>query len=252
MKRYIAPIINKHFLDFNPVAFGFGEYKAGSGMHTTIRKYTLIHYVVSGKGTLTINGVDHDVSPKQIFVVPTGHENSYKADKVEPWSYIWIGFDGRMSERFSNLAPVLDFHSNLFFEMMNVENMLSMQEEYLAQMLFKLYITLFQGVSTTDYVKAAKNLIETNYMDADLSVERISTELNLERSHLTRLFKEKTGVTVRDYLLSTRMSAAISLLKKGENVQSTSRLVGYSDPFVFSKAFKKHVGTSPVSYRTKK
>ena len=245
----IAPLVNKGFSDLNPLWFGYARCSAGDGMGSIKRDYTLIHYVISGKGTLKIENTTYEVSARQAFIIPEGVENSYFADPEDPWAYIWIGFNGKLSYRFSKLPAVVNISGNIFFEMMDVENMNSMQEEYLVQKLFKLYIALFPESASLDYARVAANYIDLNFRNPDITVENVAAVLNIERSYLTRLFKEKKGKTVKEYILDTRMNNAITLLQSGSSVQETARQVGYTDTFVFSKAFKKHIGESPKNYK---
>ena len=247
----VAPLVNKGFSDLNPLWFGYSKCEGGAGMGTIKRDYTLIHYVISGKGTVKIEGETYEVSPRQAFIIPEGVENSYCADDDDPWTYIWIGFDGKLSHRFSKLPTVVNTSGSIFFEMMDVVNMHSMQEEYLVQKLFKLYIALFPETTSLDYARIAANYIDLNFRNPNTTVESVASVLNIERSYLTRLFKDKKGKTVKEYILGTRMNHAITLLQSGSSVQEAARQVGYTDTFVFSKAFKKHVGESPKNYKHK-
>ena len=79
----------------------------------------------------------------------------------------------------------------------------------------------------------------------DLSIKKLSSLFGFERTYLYRLFKKKVGVSIKDYVIKTRMNKAKLFLEKGYNVNSTATLVGYNDSFNFSKAFKKHYGISP-------
>lgn len=245
----IAPLVNKGFSDLNPLWFGYMQCRPNTSMGNIKRDYTLIHYVITGKGTCTVNGETYDVHERQAFIIPEGVENCYTADSQNPWTYIWIGFNGKLSHRFAKLPTIINTSGNIFFEMMDVENMHSMQEEYLVQKLFKLYIALFPEATTLDYARVAANYIDLNFRNPELTVESVAAVLNIERSYLTRLFKEKKGKTVREYILDSRMNNAVSLLQAGTSVQDTARQVGYTDTFVFSKAFKKHMGESPKTYK---
>jgi AraC-like DNA-binding protein len=52
------------------------------------------------------------------------------------------------------------------------------------------------------------------------------------------------------YLASWRMSLAADLLRQGdEPILRVATEVGYSSPFTFSTAFKRHYGLSPLTYR---
>ena len=85
----------------------------------------------------------------------------------------------------------------------------------------------------------------------DTSVEKIADYLKLNRKYIARVFKEKTGSTIQEYLISKRMEEAKKLLKKGYGVSESAYMSGYNDAFNFSKAFKKRFGISPKQYAEK-
>ena len=87
-------------------------------------------------------------------------------------------------------------------------------------------------------------------MFPDISVEKIAMLLHMNRSYLSRYFKQNYGMTIQDYLIQTRLYHASRLLKTGATVQDTANMVGYLDAFNFSKIFKKNTGVSPSVYRT--
>ena len=79
----------------------------------------------------------------------------------------------------------------------------------------------------------------------DLRVEEIADKMNLDRRYLSRIFKEKTGQTVQEYLISVRMEAAKQQLVRGASVNEAAKLSGYEDVCNFSKMFKRLFGVSP-------
>ena len=78
-----------------------------------------------------------------------------------------------------------------------------------------------------------------------------SAVVGLERHYLARLFKQKTGGTLKEYITEKRMEEAAQLLEAGNTVGYTAQMIGYSDPFVFSKTFKKRFGMPPGEWKTK-
>ena len=82
-----------------------------------------------------------------------------------------------------------------------------------------------------------------------ISVENISRTFGFERSYLYRLFKKRYGIGVKEYIIKLRMDKAVELLCQGNSVSSVSELVGYSDEFAFSKAFKGQLGVCPTAYK---
>jgi AraC family transcriptional regulator of arabinose operon len=99
------------------------------------------------------------------------------------------------------------------------------------------------------YVKNAISYIRLKYAEP-VKINQIAISLGLNRSYLTRLFKEATGYSLQDYLLTYRMKMAVKLLADDSlSVNQVASRVGYSDTFTFSKAFKRHFGKAPSDYR---
>lgn len=251
MENFEVFLENKEFVDFIPISFGYAACKPNQTLDLSARRYTLIHYVVSGKGTLELGGNLFRVNPGEIFIIPKHTVNHYQADAHDPWTYMWIAFTGKLSADFSQLPPIMIFQSNLFYDMMKVKKINIMREEFVTSKLFELYRFLFSKDASPNYVSAVQNFIDYNYMRADLSIENIAHSLNLNRSYLTRLFKKTIGISIQDYLIQVRMQHATTLLQTGTSVQNTAYLVGYTDVFNFSKMFKKKFGVAPKIYVTK-
>lgn len=68
---------------------------------------------------------------------------------------------------------------------------------------------------------------------------------NLSEAHLRRLFKSRTGVSPKAYQDQVRIEKARELLKNGFSVRMVSEILGYSDPYHFSRRFKSILGCSP-------
>ena len=99
------------------------------------------------------------------------------------------------------------------------------------------------------YVKNVISYIQLKYSEP-IKIDSIALSLGLNRSYLTRLFKEATGYSLQEYLLTYRMKMAVKLLAdESISVNRIAASVGYNDTFTFSKAFKRHFGCAPSDYR---
>ena len=98
------------------------------------------------------------------------------------------------------------------------------------------------------------------YPDTELSEDEIAycvndvrslvEALKIDRSYLYRLFKDKTGVSVSDYITRTRISKAEVLLSNGSlSVKDVAYSVGFPDQMYFSRVFKKINGKTPTQFR---
>lgn len=240
---------NRNFKDLNPVIFGYQDCEPGHSFGPSIRAYYLIHYVVSGKGKLEAGGKIFCVGENQAFLIKPGETTRYEADKKEPWRYIWIGFTGRYAERLNPLENrVLSKKTRLFEEMKAAEWLGSTREEYLVGKLWCYLSLLFENGKKEDVTDRILNYIDFNYM-YPVKVEEIAKMVNLERHYLSRVFRKKTGKSIKQVLTEKRLSEAENFLKNGHSVTETAALTGYGDMFRFSKAFKKANGISPLAFQ---
>ena len=83
------------------------------------------------------------------------------------------------------------------------------------------------------------------------SLNEISYRLGISLTYASLIFKKATGSTFRDYVIRLRIEKACDMLRTGEKtIAEISELVGYSDPAFFYKSFKKHLGISPLKYKS--
>lgn len=246
MDQINIPVENKNFTELNPVVCGYQECSAGHSGGMTIRDYYLIHYVKKGKGYFEVNGKRSEVNAGQIFILYKNQPGFYEADKNNPWDYIWIGFDGTLAKRVEILpSQIVNFNGEIFDEMTLAENIKNSRSEYLTGKLFEMMSIMFEEESgKVSYVKQVKDYIKSNYM-IPLQVEEIAKMINLNRRYLSRIFREETGMTMKEYITYIKMNRAYRLLKQGFSVGNVAEMVGYDDVFNFSKMYKKVKGVSP-------
>ena len=80
----------------------------------------------------------------------------------------------------------------------------------------------------------------------------IAEEFFYVPSYLTRLFKKYATINPNKYITKLRMEKASSLLiNRDLSIEQISVLVGYKNPFYFSKEFKRYYGVPPTKYQGK-
>lgn len=241
--------LNRSFHEFSPVLCGYEFCKSGH-MAYGHRPYWMIHYVISGKGILYCESGTYNVSRGQIFIIKEYENAHYISDKDDPWEYTWIAFTGTLSQKFENLpGKVFDFSYEPFSIVRTLKDRTDTREEMASAALFMIYSELFSGRTThPHYVRRVVDTVNSLYMN-HITVEGLADTLGLDRRYLARIFKASMGISIRDYLIKVRMQHAQRLLREGISVALTAELVGYNDPFNFSKMFKKYFGESPSRYR---
>lgn len=74
--------------------------------------------------------------------------------------------------------------------------------------------------------------------------------LHMSESYLSRLFKNITGFSFKEYLVAIRIKRAKELLTTTqENVKQIAWECGFNDSNYFSKSFKEESGLSPLQYK---
>lgn len=102
----------------------------------------------------------------------------------------------------------------------------------------------------TRIVNKIKEIIEQRYNE-NISVAKISEEIYLTPNYISMIFRQESGETITEYLVNVRMEHAKRLLTTTDlKILEIAEKVGYEDPHYFSKAFKKHTGVHPKTYRT--
>lgn len=248
MKKEIA-LKNKGFHDLNPLIIGMEDCRSSHSYGPHIRSYYLLHYVTRGHGRFYIGGKTYHLEKNNLFIICPGTVTTYTADVSDPWSYIWIGFDGALAARLDTLSPVIRLQTSLFQEMLSCDSLDSCREEFLVSKLFLLFSTLFERKSSSgDYVQQVCDYIDSNYFD-QLSVQNLARIVGIDRTYLSRLFSQRMGISIQRYLIQVRMNHACELLRQGYSVSEASAMAGYHDVFNFSKMFKRMYLISPTRYK---
>ena len=246
-------IINRNYIDINPRLTGHEDCDPGHSYGPAVREYYLMHYVVKGKGIFRTEGREYALRQGYIFMTAPGQVMYYEADKKEPWSYIWVGFDSKLG-----LETVFDRHivfapecADLFAELQGCSQFGENAELFVCGKIFELMARLQKSRTESTgqrYCLLAKNFIETRY-DKDLSVGSIAALLGLDRSYFSKLFKNEVGMSPQQYLVRFRLQKAAELMR-GRHISpaQAASLCGYTDLFNFSKMFKKQYGEAPRYY----
>ncbi len=84
------------------------------------------------------------------------------------------------------------------------------------------------------------------------TVGLLAREAGVSRALLARRFTALVGEPPMSYLTGWRLALAADLLADPEvTVSAVSRRVGYTSPFTFSAAYKRHFGLSPSEHRAR-
>lgn len=266
-------IQDERFVDMNLFQVGWEKCKPLHQFGPAIRNHFLFHYVISGKGRLSTNDIYYPIHAGQGFLLCPGQSSTYFADEQDPWTYVWIEFDGLRARESVTLAGLSE-HQPVYTpdrkeNGSHIENLLMHivdHPEYSPiRLIGHALIFLDELIQTSKtkiantgtkklrdfYIKEAIAYIDANYQ-YDISIQDISDACGLNRSYFGRLFKETMSLSPQQFLIQYRMTKAAQLLKGSRiPVAEVGIAVGYENQLHFSRAFKSVFDISPSEYRRK-
>ena len=96
-----------------------------------------------------------------------------------------------------------------------------------------------------------REYIEQN-PDGELSLSALAEKSFYNPSYFSRVFKQRFGTSLSEYVRKTRIERAMRLLSiTEESVDAIMKQVGYTDRSAFYHAFSKEVGATPTEYRAR-
>lgn len=233
----------------------------------------LLHYILKGKGIYTVDGQTYHLGKHDSFIIYPDEITYYQADNEDPWTYIWIGFNGIKAETCLNYASLsrgnrvasFDCEDTLVecvYGMLNASQLTYAndlkRESYLFSFLSALIHEKHNSAVKTEevhdypyqvYVEHALEFIDHNY-EKNIKVNDIANYIGINRSYLTNIFKKSLNLSPQEYLVNYRLNKACGLLKTTNlPVNIIASQVGYDDPLTFSKVFKNFFEVSPTTYR---
>ncbi len=118
----------------------------------------------------------------------------------------------------------------------------------LAFMLEKLFLDYIEN-ETDEYNQILQFL---NEYHANISVSQIAAYFGRSVSHISHMFKTKSGISVSEYCNKLRLRDAENLLRKTDlSITQIALDVGFCDTSYFIRLFKKSYNCSPLQYRKK-
>ena len=232
----------------------------------------LLVYCTKGSGIVMIKNEQIPVTNEQFFVVPVDEVFKFYSVINENSRLLVAEFNGKNSKllgkEFSvvrNLIPsVNNMVANremLFDEIFNNlskgfhdENL-----EYVNFCFGHLLATFIYANRTSEDVEAESNPLVTraiNFLnknlDKKLSLNQLAAEAGYSPTYLTTIFKKETNYSPISYFSHLKILKACEFLDYTKmKVKEISFRLGYTDPYYFTKDFKKKMGISPRNYRNR-
>ncbi len=249
----------------------FGHSVTGPGHRygPAVRSYHLIHFILAGKGTFQANQHTYCLHAGQGFLIEPDYQTTYESDAKEPWTYIWVAFNGsRAAEiiaslRLSQADPIYTCTKEqgaklaAYVQDMLAHNSFTLPGRYYRLGLLMQFLSvlaeaqrdLLPPADNNAYISHMTNFIRT-HLEEPFTVQELADYMNLNRSYVTTLFKRYLHCSPHEYIQNCRLTKARHLLETTTfSVESIACSCGYAKSDSFQRAFLRKAGMTPTAYR---
>lgn len=237
-----------------------------------------ITYVVSGDAVIYSNGVAEPVTAGSIHFIRKDVRHKIAVSPDQNHRYICIAFLPNLQNE--AVAPFLEavgdrshfvINDNGYVKALSDlimrelynhdEHSYALIDRFIASILLAMRRTLIdrcESPYTRKEQKGASRIIYDviKYIDREFlrikCVKGVAAKLSYSEYYLSHLFKEKMGMTMKEYLDRRKIAYATDLLSQYDlTVEQISEHLNFSSTRVFQSVFKKYMGCSPSAYRNK-
>jgi len=227
-----------------------------------------IEFVARGKGTLTLGGQRTPLFPGRVFSYGPGVAQRIETDKDDPLVKYFVDFSGRKA------AKLLEAHAlapGAVVQVASPDTVLRVFDDLIANgagggrygppiaatLVELLILKVAESALVEDAYRTAAfatyQSCREYIRDHSLTLrtlEQVADACHVDEAYLCRLFARFDNQSPYQYLTQLKMGAAAQRLQQeGTLVKQVAYELGFSDPFHFSRAFKKVFGLSPAAFR---
>ena len=236
-----------------------GDFFPGTNEMKKIGRYSdAFACIVKGKVEYIFNDRSFIATPDKFFYLPKG--SKYAMRIIEQSKYVCIDFDFDRSypndfTLINTDKPNIKNEFELAFRRW-VENA-PWRDARAMSTAYTLYAEAIKSFSsirtdTKKQFRTALDILLERYTDSDFTVRELSEKLSISEVHLRRIFNSNVGTSPIKYINNLRLEKAkYMLLSTDYSVEKIAFLCGFSDPYYFSRIFRKEFSIPPSRYRSK-
>jgi AraC-like DNA-binding protein len=252
-----------------PLAFGYYENAHGHAIKRLEHTDHLLIFCTAGKGEITSANFTQHIEANDILMIPKGLAHQYQADRNQPWSIYWVHMDGHLYVQFMDIIGLSK--SNLKIKVLNPGQIKQEFEQLMdtrhqgyqlnsfvlaANILKKIFSLLTVQLPATqltqqkDFNLVAFNAFLEENITKQLSLDEMAMYMGFSKFHFAKKFQFATGISPVKYFLEIKIQHACGLLDRSSKpIKDVAAILGYEDPYYFSRLFKNVMGLSPKQYR---
>ena len=233
--------------------------------------FIIVEFVAEGEGTVVLQGREYRLQPGVAFAYAPQMHHVIRNDPERPMLKYFVCFVGTEAAkllRSTRLGRWLPLQVPAIEEVVEILELIlragqrgGEDSQKLCDALVPvLLLKIEEAAQPGGRVKARSDAafgrvrrhIEKHYLHLR-TIEEVAEECGLTPVYVSRLFRRFARVGAHQFLMRLKMNHAAQLLfDDGLMVKEVAEKVGFSDPFHFSRAFKRAYGVAPdrfIHYR---
>lgn len=229
--------------------------------------------VLSGEGTIVIGQKEYKIKRGQCALINCMDYYAHESSKDKPWQLIWIHFNGHTAKDYFQLFMEQNENENIFTptNIKEIQKMIKTLMEYqekkdlesellsgeiIIQLLNICVLEKMQKEpeSKDRYKKLCSEIrecINEHYQKENI-FQLLIDRYGMEEKELDFCFQKCCGITLKDYILNRRFTAAKELLRF--TVKPVKKIIeesGIKNDDLFRKLFQDSEGMTAEDYRMK-
>ncbi|TWX54666.1 helix-turn-helix domain-containing protein [Colwellia hornerae] len=281
--RLLIPVFLLKKLQVHPLTSSLYPVSLGkhSGIGYQINKNNSDHhsllYCQSTSAILDYKSKSREVKSGDLVIMPANTSFKFTAIDTDTKNELknksgkiyWLNFTGDLASNFAerllmkmddglahvgNVDEVIEDFDNLLalgrrgYTATNVIHAVHVLQQTLSFLALQLRLTDFNNSSAFD-IDAVERLMRNN-LHQELSLDTLAHYSQLSKFHFSKKFKELTDTSPIQHFINMKIQrACFALDNSSQTIKDISESLGYSDPYYFSRLFKKSLGMSPKQYR---
>lgn len=270
--RYLLERLHKNVLTKGLYIRAVGYYPNAAGHHVERNRHAddLFLYCVGGEGYLRAEGIDYTVTAGDLIMLPQGVPHVYGSCGERPWTMYWVHFAGTDATAFwrylgcaedqrvaslgtnARLTAALEALAQMGAAVL-LENTLVYGSNLLREVLALMQMMKAQSRETrSQFCVDTIHALMHESLHIELDLDTLAQAANMTRHAFCRRYKTITGVSPYKHYLYLKIKRACHLLDAtDQSITEIAEVMGYKDPYYFSRIFRQVMGMPPSQYRAR-
>jgi len=238
------------------------NYRAALRQPRHIHEYASFSYVLAGNYLENYGRHEHRRQPSTIIFHPPGELHAVEFQtEVRIFS---VQFDFQRLERIRRLSLLLDepasFRSETIARLGNrLHQEFQRMDEFSIMAIEGLTLEILAEASRCEinprekrfprWLALVNDFLRDSFAEP-MTIEEIAALAGVHPAHLSRVFREKHGCTIGEYVRRLRVEFVCREISKTDaSLSEIAAAAGFSDQSHLNKTFKNHCGLTPAEYR---